>query len=130
MSYADPKAGRARFTDVLRELGVGRGDRVFTLLQRLDIGDGRVLVTASGFYRREVVPVRDRLPQLEHVLLVDVGNGLPLGTRSLAELMAGADDDFEIPPTARSGLLSPNFPDLALRWQAAPRRLGSLFLSM
>jgi acetyl-CoA synthetase len=132
MSYADLKVGSARFANVLRELGIGRGDRVFTLLgrrpelyvavlgalknvnvvaplfsafgpepvrQRLDIGDGRVLVTTSGFYRRKMAPIRDRLPTLEHVLLVDAGDDPPPGTRSLSQLMADADDAFEIPPT-------------------------------
>ncbi len=85
-------------------LGVGQGDRVFTLLGRVpelyvavlgtlkntqrrlpavlgvrartdppaarSRGDGRVLVTTPALYRRKVAPIRHRLPQLEHVLLV------------------------------------------------------------
>ncbi len=38
--------------------------------QRMEIGEGRVLVTSPRLYRRKVAPVRDRLPGLEHVILV------------------------------------------------------------
>jgi acetyl-CoA synthetase len=38
--------------------------------QRLQLGDGRVLVTTPGLYRRKVAPIRDRLPALDHVVLI------------------------------------------------------------
>ena len=38
--------------------------------QRLEIGGGRVLVTTEALYRRKVAGLRDRLPELEHVLVV------------------------------------------------------------
>ena len=38
--------------------------------QRMEIGEGRVLVTSPRLYRRKVAPVRDRLPELQHVILV------------------------------------------------------------
>ncbi|MFN2322301.1 MAG: acetate--CoA ligase [Trueperaceae bacterium] len=38
--------------------------------QRMEIGEGRVLVTSPRLYRRKVAQVRDRLPGLEHVILV------------------------------------------------------------
>ena len=67
---------------------------------RLEIGGGRVLVTTLSLYRRKVMPVRDSLPRLEHVLLTDAGDGeLPPGTLSFAELMNAAPDTWEIPPT-------------------------------
>lgn len=67
---------------------------------RLEIGGGRVLVTTLSLYRRKVLPVRDRLPALEHVLLTDAsGAELPPGTRSFAELMDAAGDAWRIPPT-------------------------------
>jgi acetyl-CoA synthetase len=132
LSYADLRAGTARFANVLRRLGVGRGERVFTLLgrrpelylaalgtlknvsvfsplfsafgpepvrQRLQLGDGRVLVTTAAFYRRKVSPIRDQLPGLAHVLLVDPPAEPIPGTRSLPELMEAAEPEFEIPPT-------------------------------
>jgi acetyl-CoA synthetase len=141
VTYDALRRRTARFANVLRGLGIGRGDRVFSLLgrrpelyvsalgtlkntsvfcplfaafgpepirQRLAIGDGRVLVTTSALYRRKVAPIRDLLPALEHVLLVDrsvdrpvdaAAVGIP-GTASLPLLMAAADEAFEIPPTA------------------------------
>jgi acetyl-CoA synthetase len=66
--------------------------------QRLSRGDARVLVTTARLYERKIAKIRDRLPGLEHVLLVDPGAAVP-GCRSLAELMAGASEEFEIPPT-------------------------------
>jgi len=72
---------------------------------RLELGGGKVLVTTERLYRRKVAPVRDRLPALEHVLVVEEG-GTPsappdevAGTLSLATLLAAADPEFEIPAT-------------------------------
>jgi acetyl-CoA synthetase len=67
--------------------------------QRLLLGDGLVLVTTTGFYRRKVAPVRDRLTQLRHVLVVDADGAPPEGTLDLAALMAAASPDLVIPPT-------------------------------
>jgi acetyl-CoA synthetase len=121
-----------RFANALRQLGVGKGDRVFTLLgrvpelyvtalgtlkntsvfsplfssfgpdpihQRLDRGDGRVLVTTPALYRRKVAPVRRLLPRLDHVLLV--GGGEPGADDALdfEAVLAAASDRFEIPAT-------------------------------
>jgi acetyl-CoA synthetase len=132
LTYGELAARTARFANVLRGLGVARGDRVFSLLgrvpeqhvtalgtlknvsvysplfsafgpepvrQRLALGDARVLVTTAAYYRRKVLPVRDRLPDLEHVLLTDVVGEVPAGTRRLPDLMAAAEPDFQIPPT-------------------------------
>jgi acyl-coenzyme A synthetase/AMP-(fatty) acid ligase len=66
---------------------------------RLGIGDGQVLVTTEALYRRKVEAVRDRLPRLAHVILVD--DGAPVaGTLRWGQLMAVASDQFVIPPTA------------------------------
>jgi acetyl-CoA synthetase len=68
--------------------------------QRLSMGEGRVLVTTPALYKRKVAGLRDRLPSLEHVLLVGQEGDQPLqGTRGFQELLAGADDRFEIGPT-------------------------------
>ena len=45
--------------------------------QRLDLGDGRVLVTTPALYRRKVAPIRHLLPRLEHVILVGGGERRP-----------------------------------------------------
>jgi len=68
---------------------------------RMTKGEGRVLVTTPRLYRRKVEPVRDRLPALEHVLLVaEDGEGpSPPGTRDYRGVMREAPDSFEIPDT-------------------------------
>ncbi|WP_055491318.1 acetate--CoA ligase [Streptomyces sp. TP-A0356] len=132
VSYAELARLTNRFAQVLRSLGVGRGDRVFTLLgrcpelftvvlgtlkntsvlcplfsafgpdpvaQRMRRGNARVLVTTEQLYLRKVAPVRDRLPELAHVLIVgERSQDLP-GTLSLGALMARADEDFTVPHT-------------------------------
>ena len=68
--------------------------------QRLELGDGRVLVTTTAAYRQKVVDARSRLPMLEHVLLVDCDGAAPEpGTQDLVALMAAADDGYRIGPT-------------------------------
>ena len=104
ISYGELRDLAARFAGLLGELGVQRGERVFSLLgrvpelhaaalgtlragavfcplfsafgpdpirQRLERGDARVLVTTRALYERKVAPLRDALPGLRHVLLVD-----------------------------------------------------------
>ncbi len=71
--------------------------------QRLDLGDGCVLVTTPTLYRRKVAPVRAALPRLRHVVLVDADEpGVAAeieGAVAYHELMAEAADAFTIPDT-------------------------------
>ena len=137
LSYGGLAEASGRFAAVLRSLGVGRGERVFSLLgrspelyvavlgtfkngsvfcplfsafgpepvrQRLHLGSGRVLVTTRALYRRKVAPVRDSLPDLRHVLLVDADGGgeqapAEPGTLDLAALLAQVDPIEEIADT-------------------------------
>ncbi|HUI34031.1 MAG TPA: acetate--CoA ligase [Stellaceae bacterium] len=66
---------------------------------RLEIGEGKVLVTTEALYRRKVEALRPRLTNLAHVILVDEGDPVP-GTLRWSELMAAAGDSFVIPPTS------------------------------
>src|SRR6266545_6385804 len=69
--------------------------------QRLNIGDGKVLITTTALYKRKVADLRASLPQLQHVLLIgtpEESSALP-GTHDLHHLLAEADDRFAIPPT-------------------------------
>ena len=67
---------------------------------RMRLGRGRVLVTTDAQYRRKVVALRDDLPDLAHVLLVDVEAGAaPAGTRSLPALLDAASATYEIGAT-------------------------------
>jgi acetyl-CoA synthetase len=67
--------------------------------QRLELGDGRVLVTSRRLYERKVAAMRDQLPGLKHVLIVDAADELPPGTLDLGELLTHASPRYTIPPT-------------------------------
>jgi acetyl-CoA synthetase len=67
---------------------------------RMSLGRASALLTTRRLYDRRVLPIRDALPHLRHVLLTDAGGGpLPPGTRSFHELVDQAGADFTIPPT-------------------------------
>lgn len=124
-----------RFANVLKGLGVGKGDRVYMLLgripalyvsvlgsfkngavvsplfsafgpepivTRLNLGQAKVLVTTELQYRRKLANIRDRLPNLQHVLIVGE-EGKPAadipGTLEFDKLMASASDSFDIVKT-------------------------------
>jgi len=65
--------------------------------ERLRLGDAKVLVTSPELYQRRIVPIRDTLPGLEHVLIV--GHPPDDKTTELASALAAADDQFDIPAT-------------------------------
>ena len=131
-TYRDLAEGSSRFANVLRELGTGKGDRVFALagripelyisalgtlkntsvfcplfsafgpepiFQRLHRGDAKVLVTTAQLYKKKVAGLRERLPQLQRVLLADADDDLSADVLSLPKRMAAASSDFTIPPT-------------------------------
>jgi acetyl-CoA synthetase len=133
ITYGELAGQTSRFANVLQELGVGRGDHVFSLLgripslyyaalgtlknvsvfcplfsqfgtepvlQRLKRGRGMVLVTTESFFRKKVVPIRDQLPDLQFVLLVDTMQDQGRGVLSLPSRMQKANDRFSIPPTS------------------------------
>jgi acetyl-CoA synthetase len=131
-SYADLKGRSNRFANVLRHLGINRGERVFVLAgrvpelyfaalgtwkngsvfcplfsafgpepvyQRLNKGDAKVLVTTKRLYKQKVAALRERLPQLRHILLIDADADLGEGLWSLPKRMEGTAETFTIPPT-------------------------------
>jgi acetyl-CoA synthetase len=65
---------------------------------RMEIGDARVLVTTEALYRRKVEALRERLPKLECVILIDAEEDGER-TRSWRKLMQGAPEIFDIAPT-------------------------------
>jgi len=136
-SYVDLARQSSRLANVLRTLGIGKGDSVFSLLgripelyftalgtlkntsvfcplfsqfgpepiwQRLHRGDGKLLVTTAALYDKKVATLRERLPQLKTVLLVDAVEDRSSDVRSLPRLIAAAADEFEIPPTSPDDL--------------------------
>ncbi|MCZ7527214.1 MAG: acetate--CoA ligase [Acidimicrobiia bacterium] len=72
--------------------------------QRLDIGNGKVLVTTRRLYRQKVAAIRDALPELEHVVLVDGDGADADGAHDLRALLDGASDEYEIGPTGAEDL--------------------------
>jgi acetyl-CoA synthetase len=68
---------------------------------RMTIGKAKALLTTPHLYKRRVLPIRDSLPTLEHVLIVGANRGeLPPGTAALEPLLAAASTDFTIPDTS------------------------------
>ena len=134
-SYADLKRLTNRFANVLRGLGVGKGDCLFLLAgripelyvgvlgglktgmtvsplfsafgpepirTRIELGQGKILLTTESLCRRKVEKIRASLPSLEHVLVVgESGAACSIaGTLDLRTLMAQASEDFVIEHTA------------------------------
>ncbi len=63
---------------------------------RLHLGEARVLVTTELLYERKVLPIRDALPNLEHVILTGSGDQeAPASTLDFEALMEAASEDFE-----------------------------------
>jgi acetyl-CoA synthetase len=62
---------------------------------RLALGDARILVTTPMLYERKVAGIREKLPQLQWVLLTGAGGRvLPPGTLDLDRLLAAASPEF------------------------------------
>lgn len=132
LSYRELAGQTTRFAAVLAQLGIGRTERVFSLMgrspelyvavlgtlkngsvfcplfsafgpepvrQRLQLGSGRVLVTTRALYRKKVARIRDALPDLKYVLLVDANGEPEPGTLDLAGLMKDAPGDARIAST-------------------------------
>ncbi|HET7139119.1 MAG TPA: acetate--CoA ligase [Arthrobacter sp.] len=126
ITYAELSERSNRFAAVLTQLGIGRGDRVFSLTgrspelyvavlgtlknasvfcplfsafgpepvrQRLRLGAGRALVTTRALYRRKVRQIRDELPELKFILLIDADGEPDPGTLDLAGLMMSVPGD-------------------------------------
>ena len=133
LSYGELGSLARKFTDVLRSLGVRKGDRVYTLLgrcpelyvailgslrngsvvsplfsafgpepvaTRLGIGEANVLVTTKAQYRKKIAGIRDQLPSLRHVFVIDDHDSEP-GPQTMGfwPRMDEAGDDAPIEPT-------------------------------
>jgi acetyl-CoA synthetase len=138
-TYAQLAARTNRFANLLRNLGVAKGDRVFLLCSRIpelyvamlgalkcgcvvsplfpafgpepiatriNIGEGKVLVTTPSLYQRKIVAIREQMPTLRHVLLAPEPGGAPGDqttpddTLDMRALMDSASAGFRIESTA------------------------------
>jgi acetyl-CoA synthetase len=66
---------------------------------RMEIGEGKVLVTSEALYRKKVMAWRHELSCLKWVLLYDVSHELPEGCLDLDALMEQSDPHFAIGDT-------------------------------
>jgi len=131
ISYRTLSQRTNQFANVLADLGVDAGDRVFTLAgrvpelyvaaigtlkrravfcplfsafgpdpiwQRLSRGNATALVTTSALYRKKVAGIRDRLPELRYVLLID-GPTQGADVLSLGDLLEVASTSYEVEVT-------------------------------
>lgn len=67
---------------------------------RLHLGNARVLVTTELLYQRKVLPIRDALPDLEHIVITgSSGQETPATTLDFEVLMEAASDTLDPRPT-------------------------------
>jgi len=69
------------------------------ILQRMQRGDAKVLLTTKKLYKKKILPILDELPQLRFVLLLDSDEDENENVLSFSSLMNKASDSFEIEPT-------------------------------
>ncbi len=69
------------------------------IYQRLFRGDAKVLVTTKMQFKKKIVEIRERLPELKTILITDIDEDLEENVLCLPKLMAKASPEFTIPPT-------------------------------
>ncbi|MCB8959772.1 MAG: acetate--CoA ligase [Ardenticatenales bacterium] len=69
------------------------------IFQRMEKGQARLLITTEQLYETKVKLLRDRLPHLETILIVDRLEHGDQGIYALPLLMAAASDQYTIGPT-------------------------------
>ncbi|MCC7448702.1 MAG: acetate--CoA ligase [Anaerolineae bacterium] len=79
------------------------------VFQRLTRGDAKVLVTTKRQYEQKIAGLRDRLPQLQYILLTDIDADMDAQVRSLPRLMAQMPTAFTIPPTSEEDMAVVHF---------------------
>ena len=90
--------GTLKNTSVLCPLFAAFGPE--PIYQRLYRGNAKVLVTTQKLYEQKITAILHRLPQLDHILLVDAEEYPDRGVCSLPALMRDASETFTIPSTA------------------------------
>ncbi|MDP3084925.1 MAG: acetate--CoA ligase [Rubrivivax sp.] len=69
------------------------------IAMRAELGDARVLVTTPELYQRKVAGLRERLPGLQHVIVVGETVAEGPGVRAWNEVVETARSDYTIGPT-------------------------------
>ena len=70
------------------------------VLQRMQRGNAKILVTTERLYRKTVQGLRESLPDLEHVLITDAQKDIDSKVLALEPLLAQASGAFEVPATS------------------------------
>ena len=79
-AFTQMKKETAKFANVLKTLGVEKGERVFTLfsqfgpepiLQRMKRGDAKVLFTTKKLYEKKIIPILNELPGLRWIMIAN-----------------------------------------------------------
>ncbi len=71
------------------------------IVTRVNIGQADVLVTTKTIYQRKIAKIRERMPSVRHILVVDddgAGGQIP-GTLNFWDRMHAADENTPIEPT-------------------------------
>ncbi|CAM2993495.1 acetate--CoA ligase [Mycobacterium intermedium] len=68
---------------------------------RVNIGEADVLVTTRSIFQRKIAKIRDGIPSVKHILIVDEhhSGAPPAGTLDFWQLMNSVDEDTPIEPT-------------------------------
>ncbi|HEU0032551.1 MAG TPA: acetate--CoA ligase [Kofleriaceae bacterium] len=66
---------------------------------RVSAAAGKVLVTTASLYARKVAPIRDRMPTLAHVIVIDDGAPMPDGVLAWQTVVGGASSELAIAAT-------------------------------
>ena len=66
---------------------------------RIEMGDGRVLVTTPELYRRKIAANRDQFPSVAHIVLSGDAVDDAASVHSWSTLVDSASPDYSIPPT-------------------------------
>jgi acetyl-CoA synthetase len=69
------------------------------LLERLNRGRAKVLVTSEKLFRRKIEPIRDRLKSIETILLVDGDGGCDPSILDYRSALEAGSNQYEIPDT-------------------------------
>ncbi len=128
-TFSAMKKETAKFANVLKTLGLSKGERVFTLssripelyisvmgilknqnvvcplfaqfgpqpiLQRMQRGDAKVLLTSKKLFEKKITPILSELPELRFVILLDADEHYSKNVLSFSRLMDKASNKFEI----------------------------------
>jgi acetyl-CoA synthetase len=70
------------------------------IITRITAARGKVLVTTASIYARRIAPIRDRLPDLRHVIVIADDAPLPAGVLAWSETVLAAPTQLDIAPTS------------------------------